>query len=158
MKNTITITLTSLFVLLFVSCNNGYGTSDSDKITQLKDSIAKLHSRLGDSDIVDRGQSSKHDGEYEFTDANKKTWILTINPDNTATIRTKEMAYGSWRCLKDVDYSPWIIFSEDAPTICFEGGEQKGYSLQIFDGYIYHTPEAAQAKNPNKRLKIKKVK
>ena len=100
-------------------------------------------------------------GTYEFTD-DINTWVLSIFEDETAQIKNESgntICYGS--CSDFLEYSNYISvwFSDEYPIIFFPSGEEKGYNLCIYRGanYLYCGSSAANAKNPRKRLTLKKI-
>ncbi len=98
-----------------------------------------------------------YEGTYKFTDKANQTWTLTLNKDKTAQIkRGNELHYGSW----EESSTMYIRFDyEDAPMIYFPFGPDRGTLIAISkDGYIYESIDAKEAKNPRKRLPIKKIK
>lgn len=109
--------------------------------------------------------SSQNNGNYvgtwEFTDNADNVWEVILNSDETCTMGIKGnegVAYGSWEKLNFMNYTPDLTFPDEKPVVCFPDYEMKGiYSPHIIDGYIYKDWQAAKAKNPKKRLPIKKV-
>lgn len=57
-----------------------------------------------------------------------------------------------------MDYTPIIEFTDETPKIWFKSGEERSTELQIYEGFLYKRWDAAQAKNPRKRLPITKIK
>ena len=112
-----------------------------------------------------------HLGVFEFTDRQGNEWILTVKDDKTATIKTKGgeiPAYASWYRYDNMKYATFRC-SERAPMIVFPGSQlymnDNGYfgaeacGYFCIDGkYIYYNSSAADAKNPDLRLPLKKIK
>lgn len=114
-----------------------------------------------------------HLGTFEFKDRLGNEWILTVKNDETATIKTKgsdHPAYASWYKYDNMKYAKFRC-SEKGPMIAFPGSEiymhDNGYAGVIgaeacgyfcIDGkYIYYDSTAADAKNPEFRLPLKKI-
>ena len=98
-------------------------------------------------------------GTYEVTDAVGDTYTIVLNSDESATFTNSRggVRYGSWR---DFPYdAPKLTFSYgETPVIFFSGGESGLDNAIIADGYIYSSNIEYRAKNPKKRLEIRKVK
>lgn len=113
----------------------------------------------------------RHIGTFEFTDRQGHEWVLTVKEDKTATIKVKtgtSPAYASWYKYDNMAYASFRC-SERAPMIVFPGSELYMNSNGVFgaeacgyfciDGhYIYSNSRAADAKNPDQRLPLKKIK
>lgn len=100
-------------------------------------------------------------GVYEFSD-NVNTWVMEINSDETAIIYNKknpngEKAYGSWYKYKTMKCAH-PSFSDKAPIVWFPSGEETMRYPYFNDEWIYYDSSAADAKNPNLRLPLKKIK
>ena len=100
---------------------------------------------------------------YQFTDKDNKTWVLTTNRDESATlkcVKSDEVYYGSWKDYSDINIGIYISFEyDDCPEMRFSSTElKKQATLNIKDGYVYETSDAAKANNPRKRLPIKSSK
>lgn len=105
-------------------------------------------------------------GTFEINDGHLGPIVLKVNDDETATIRYKDsetIYYGSW--YKSDKY---VMFHFDGEQIyinrpkavpqLYIGGTSKFLGdFVLFDGYLYTSPSAANAKNPNERLEYKRV-
>lgn len=105
-------------------------------------------------------------GTFEINDGHLGPIVLKVNDDETATIKYKDwetIYYGSW--YKSDKY---VIFHFDGEQIyinrpkavpqLYIGGTSKFLrDFVLFDGYLYTSPSAANAKNPNERLEYKRV-
>lgn len=100
---------------------------------------------------------------YQFTDKDNKTWVLTINREESANlkcVKSNEVYYGSWWDASNINIGIDINFEyDDCPEMRFSSTElRKQTTLNIKDGYVYETSDAAKANNPRKRLPIKSSK
>lgn len=100
-------------------------------------------------------------GTYEFSD-NINTWVLIVNNDETAVIYNKSKGgnvkgYGSWYKYSTMKYATFH-FHDKAPIVWFPSGEETMSSPRLTEDWIYYDSSAADAKNPEKRLPVKKVK
>lgn len=116
-------------------------------------------------------QANEFIGTFEFTDKSNNVWVLIVKADETATIKNKDgksTAYASWYKYNSMRYAHFSC-SDRAPMITFPGSElyaqDYGYigpaacAYFCIDGeYIYYDFHAADAKNPELRLPIKKIK
>lgn len=98
-------------------------------------------------------------------------WVLIVKADETATIKNKDgksTAYASWCKYNSVRYAHFSC-SDRAPMITFPDSElyiqdyghigPAACAYFCIDGeYIYYDSDAADAKNPELRLPIKKIK
>lgn len=176
-----------LFVGVFGLTLAGCGGSDSARIAELEAQIEELKSNkdtngstsatsVDDSyssttssyrssyrSLRDEEEDAKKRGvgTYEFTDEVGHTWVIVLKSDETATCSLKDgsnLCYASWDPTNFLDYAPGLEFNDESPVVWFPSGQEKLYLPHIVDGYLYDTGSDAQAKNPRKRLKIKKVK
>lgn len=100
-------------------------------------------------------------GAYEFSD-NIHTWVLVVNNDETAYIYNKDQgesvkAYGSWYKFSHMKAASFR-FSDKAPIVWFQGGETRLSYPYLTKDWIYYDSSAADAKNPEKRFPVTKVK
>ena len=116
-------------------------------------------------------QANEFIGTFEFTDNSNNVWVLIVKADETATIKNKDgksTAYASWYKYNSMRHAHFSC-SDRAPMITFPGSElyaqDYGYigpaacAYFCIDGeYIYYDFHAADAKNPELRLPIKKIK
>lgn len=182
MKNGILIFVACMMSLVVASCGGGSNSSEADRIAQLEDSIRKIQSdkivdgnneskaeSCSDDDSFSNSSQSKSvdsfggdvEGTYEFSD-NINTWVLVVNGDETAYIYNKAKgngvkAYGSWYKYDHMKYAAFS-FSDKAPRVFFPSGDETLRSPRINNEWIYYNSSAADAKNPEKRLPLKKIK
>jgi lipoprotein len=100
-------------------------------------------------------------GAYEFSD-NIHTWVLVVNNDETAYIYNKDQgesvkAYGSWFKYSNMKAASFT-FSDKAPRVWFQGDETSLRDPYLTKDWIYFDFSAANAKNPEKRFPVTKVK
>ena len=169
-------------LMMTASCGN---KAEQDRIAQLEAEISKLkgeehnesssfssrkESGYSSESYNDYSSSEKvssepqtfssYVGTYKFTDESNKTWVLSLNSDKTAQIKSgDELHYGAWDEYESLN-TMYIRFDyDDASMIYFPFGENRGTLMAISkDGYIYASVDAKDAKNPRKRLPIKKIK
>ena len=168
----------SVLALVLTGCSN---SSDQKRIAQLEAEIAKLkgeESREIESE-EDNSMDSYNDyssttsnessepqiyssfvGIYKFKDEANKTWILSLNSDGTAQIKSgDELHYGSWKDYAVINSMHIKFDLEDVPLIHFPYGQHRGTLMELSkNGYLYAHPDAKEAKNPRKRLPVKKIK
>lgn len=168
-------------LMMTTSCGN---KAEQDRIAQLEAEIAKLKgeeynesssfSSSKERDYSSEGYNdysssekvssepqifSSYVGTYKFTDESNKTWVLSLNSDKTAQIKSgDELHYGSWEDHEMIN-TMYIKFDyDDAPIVYFPLGGERGTMMAISkDGFIYKDMDAKDAKNPRKRLPIKKL-
>lgn len=170
----------SVLSLVLVSCSN---SADQNRIAQLERELAQLKNAnvkenvssseverdySSDNTNVGSDNSSSRDesgtgfvGEYEFVDKVGVVWVLIIKNDNTATFNIKGDGYMYYASWDDSPYNvPCLKFSswEDSPYINFQSGKETINYACVTDEFIYESNSAFCAKNPRKRLPIKKVK
>lgn len=100
-------------------------------------------------------------GTYEVKDKIGQTLVLTLKDDKTATVTLEgKTYYCSWKRSANIgDGEVELRFSDDPPALVFEGGvAETMYYPEILGGWLYYNYTARKAKNPNRRLAIKKVK
>lgn len=100
-------------------------------------------------------------GTYEVTDKIGQTMVITLKEDKTATVTLDgKTYYCSWNRYANIgDGEVEVSFSDDPPALVFEGGvAETMYGPEILGGWLYYDYTARKAKNPNRRLQIKKVK
>ncbi|MCC8070222.1 MAG: hypothetical protein LIO90_00275 [Bacteroidales bacterium] len=104
-------------------------------------------------------------GTYEFSD-DFNTWEITVNPDETCTIVNKSkggetIGYGSWRHYNLYGGHYGVSFDDLVPQVWFEGeGDFSRLSRpDITDDlqWIYKDDSSLKAKNPKKRLPLRKT-
>lgn len=124
---------------------------------RLEEEKAKQQSLVGTFEITEEGKG------------NVRTVVLTVNEDETATMRYKNseyVHYGSWYKYNHMKYAKFHFVEEDnfatshstIPHLCFDVINNRELSdFVLMDGYLYSSESAAKAKNPNERLKLKRV-
>lgn len=171
-------------LMLTTSCGNN---AEQERIAQLEKELAQLKGENRDkkkasiqedaspassSENSSEASSSSDDltstsptiiyyeGTYKFTDKANQTWTLTLNKDKTAQIKSGDVLhYGSWTEYTSTNVMYISFDYEDAPMIYFPFGPDRGTMIAISkDGYIYESIDAKKAKNPRKRLPIRKIK
>lgn len=100
-------------------------------------------------------------GTYQFKDAKKKTWTVTIKEDYTATIEAnggKEIHYYSWGKYISGDNAITIDGSQsDWAKIYFPDMSFAVLGIIMQDGRVYGDPGAARAKSPKGSFEVKKL-
>ena len=105
-------------------------------------------------------------GTFEINDGHLGPIVLKVNDDETATIRYKDsetIYYGSWyKSDKYVNFhfdgeQIYINRPKAVPQLYIGGTSKFLRDFVLFDGYLYTSPSAANAKNPNERLEYKRV-
>lgn len=100
----------------------------------------------------------------------KHYWVLVVKKDETAIISTKDgytKVYAHWDKYDTMNYAQFSC-SEQGPLIAFPGSDiyinngrfvPKVCGYFCIDGkYIYYDSDAADAKNPDLRLPLTKIK
>lgn len=122
-------------------------------------------------DDSDEQSSGTEDGTltglYQFGDSNA-TWIVQVNKDETARLWKKDdpknVYYGSWNDIAEDDGEIWLdidkmselkIKKTDGDVLDFS--EKFGY-IVIKGKWLYLDGDACKAKDPGKRIAVKKVK
>ena len=110
--------------------------------------------------LSNEASGSRFTGTYQFTDKAGKVWIVNIKDDETATIKVKGESFTYYAEWDDFPYGvPCLQFGfDDAPYANFPSGKEAMHYACIDDNYIYESNSAFSAKNPRKRLPIKKIK
>lgn len=110
--------------------------------------------------LSNEASGSRFTGTYQFTDKAGKVWIVNIKDDETATMNIKGNSYMYYAEWDDSPYGvPLLQFGwDDSPYALFPSGKEGMSYACIDDGYIYCSNTAFSAKNPRKRLPIKKIK
>ena len=134
--------------------------NESSSSTSSYSAVESDYSSSTDNTPSESKTLSSYKGTYKFTDNAGNTWVLTLNDDETAQIkRGNELHYGSWYDYENINRMYIDFAYDDAPVISFPFGQQRGILMAISkDGYIYADMDARNAKNPRKRLPIKKIK
>lgn len=143
---------------------DGKSTQSENKRTQQSEESGNSYvSSSRYTSIRDREDNAKRNaiGTYEVTDEIGNTWVIELKEDETATMHQKGdgyLVYGSWDPTNYLDYAPGLEFFDERPILFFPSGEESLFLPHIVDGYLYEDGSSAQAKNPRKRLSVKKVK
>ena len=167
-----------IFGAFFTSCSSNNDSQSNAQEVNIDSLVnAKVEERLNENANSDLNQDieSNQDentlvGTYEITeDSNSpKTIILTVNADETATMRYKDsehIHYGSWYKYSHMKYakfhfveeSNWATNLSTIPSLYFRAASKDLDNFVIMDGYLYSSSNAADAKNPNERLKLKRI-
>ncbi len=99
-------------------------------------------------------------GTYTVTDELNDTWVFKLNADETATVQKKgsdAISYASLHDWRSINIGVGISFDEYKPNIVLPNGDTIDPTPVIRDGYLYANQNAAQSKNPQRRLKITKT-
>jgi len=100
-------------------------------------------------------------GIYKGTDKLGLAFTIKVNEDETATIEFEkgiETFYGSWDYYNSDGYVQ-LNFIGSAPSFCFKELEAEMALLPcIKDGWLYVNSSALNAKNPEGRIALKKIK
>lgn len=142
----------------------------TEEPTAVEETASRASSSSSNDDYISESYSSSSShsqsagspvGTYEFSD-NINTWVLVVESDETAYIYNKSKGadvkcYGSWYKYSSMKYAA-LSFSDKAPVVWFPSGEETVRYPRINDEWIYYNSSAADAKNPEKRLPLKKVK
>lgn len=107
-------------------------------------------------------------GTYQIDDGHLGPIILTVNEDETATMRYKGddvIWYGSWYKNNNMECANFHFDGEEiyvgrpnvVPQLYIGGTSKFLRDFVLVDGYLYTSFSAARAKNPNERLKFQKV-
>ena len=177
----ISILLIACF-LMFSMTNCGQSSSNDVRIAELKDSIEKLNRKISSQDASLQSQASsvtmsqRHNNEqsifivgtYEITDNRNTTWVLVVESDEdesdegNAYMYDKSKGqniiyYGSWYKYSHMKYARFS-FSDGAPGVFFPSDGMRTRYPCIDSKWFYYNSSAADAKNPELRLPIKKIK
>lgn len=151
-------------LVFLYKCSGDSNTTD-DADVQVTEQTQESETESQNSTYEQKKEAEERNmlGTYEVTDKVGCTFRLTINEDKTANItgvRGENVTYYcSWSDFSVYDAGISIKFSGERPLLYFEGGDNRGTGIYSFlsDGWFYATMEAAQARNPNWRLKAKKI-
>lgn len=120
----------------------------------------------------EKAEQESYVGTFEITEEGKgnvRTIVLTVNDDETATMKYKDsefIHYGSWYKYNHMKYAKFHFVEEDniatshstIPHLRFDVIYNRELSnFVLMDGYLYSSSSAAEAKNPKERLKYKRV-
>lgn len=146
-----------VFVALFDDDEKSNNQGEKEQITKsefIETKSEKAEEKKGNSIV----------GTYEITDRVGCTIHLTLNKDETATIsgvRGEGVTYYcSWHNAEWQGAEIRIDFSDKKPYLVYEGGADDNMleDLYIKEGWIYSGLSNVKSKNPNWRLKLKKIK
>lgn len=171
--------------LVIARCSEN-SSSDKKRIAELEAQLAELKSNNSTNSSLSEEESSYVSsrsttsstpsysqssqsvvGTYEFSD-NINTWVLVVEKEDdgddkgTAYIYNKTKGedvkcYGSWYKYSHMKFAS-LNFSEKAPIVFFPSTEITLRYPYINSEWIYANSSASEAKNPNLRLKLKKIK
>ena len=166
-------------LMMTASCGN---KAEQDRIAQLEAEIAKLKGEdyresssasndenyslpstsqeTDNSSLSNNEKSSRFTGRYQFTDKSGNVWIVNLKDDETATMNIKGDSFLYYAEWDEFPYGvPCLKFGfDDAPYANFPSGRESMYYACITEDYIYNSNSSFSAKNPRKRLPIKKIK
>jgi hypothetical protein len=137
--------------------NDASGKLETDNLVEKVVNVFSSDNKEGNST---NEEESNIPGTYEVTDEIGQTLIFTLKKDNTATVKIKGEEgtyYCSWEPNDNNDIS--LDFSDEPPALMFNGGiTETMYCPEISDGWLYYNYDALKAKNPKRRLPIRKIK
>lgn len=173
-------TLTCLIGSMFVSCGGGNSSElvqlreenrqlreeNRQLIEQLKGTVKyntdSISADIETNEIEDPDTSTDPYGEYEFTDAIGTKWKVIFNNDETAIVEGKGQKH--YASVDEIDNNAYKLnINHNEPTIIFplrntcKTCDSMFLVLDLDNDYIYASNEF-RAKNPDKRLKIEKIK
>ena len=115
----------------------------------------------------EKAKQQSYIGTFEIDDGHLGPIVLTVNDDETATIKYKNgdtIYYGSWYKYDTMKYVQFHFEGEEIyvgrkaiPQLYIGGTSKFLGNFVLLDGYLYTSSSAAKAKNPNERLEYKKV-
>ena len=159
-----------LIGIILTSCGGGSNNAEIARLRaeneQLREQIGNQEKVAGKEAVVEKPtQPSGPVGTYEIKDAAGQKWILKINADESATLENNgKTFYGSWDKSYFATKAPHTFFSEPYDiNIKFPNSEDldaQHMTLDLTNGFIYGNDlsgDALKAKNPRKRLEIKKI-
>ena len=164
--------------IVLISCG-GNSTRDKERIAELEAQIDELKKGGNNADCTSSEENSSNVsstttsstttssqsmvGTYEFSD-NINTWVLVVDiedGDKTCYIYNKSKGddikcYGSWWKMNTQKFAH-LSFSDKVPHVFFPSEESSLSSPCITKDWIYSGFSAAESKNPNLRLPLKKI-
>ena len=191
MKKFFIVFIIMLFIgVIIMSCNPNNSSQNHSSAVDIDSLVnAKVEERLKEKENFDSNKNINQESEinqesginqvensivgtFEITEegrGNVRTIVLTVNDDETATMRYKDsefIHYGSWYKYNHMKYAKFHFVEEDnfatshstIPHLCFDVVNNRELSnFVLMDGYLYSSSSAADAKNPKERLKLKRV-
>lgn len=161
-----------LFLIIFVfvlpaSIGDKSATIDTDTVPDTVVYDNYTYPKEEDSDSIRAVEASSSNepeiecvGTYTVTDELNDTWVFKLNADETATVQKKgsdAISYASLHDWRSINIGVGISFDEYKPNIVLPNGDTIDPTPVIRDGYLYANQNAAQSKNPQRRLKITKT-
>lgn len=174
-----------LFIgVIIMSCNPNNSSQNHSSAVDIDSLVnAKVEERLKEKENFDSNKNINQESEinqesginqvensivgtFEINDGHLGPIVLKVNDDETATIRYKDsetIYYGSWyKSDKYVNFhfdgeQIYINRPKAVPQLYIGGTSKFLRDFVLFDGYLYTSPSAANAKNPNERLEYKRV-
>ena len=160
-----------LFLFFMISCSN---SADKERIAYLEEQIVELRAKVLIKQNENTASSNNDENQYkteisepstngstyEIVDKSNEKWLIILNEDKTLHIHksgSDVIHYGSWS--GPYSGSIWLIMDYDErPRIVFPNTEEFTVMGAINGDYLYSSVDGAKAKNPNKRLQLKKIK
>ena len=167
-----------IYCVILTGCNgnSNYLNSLKAENSSLRDSIEHLNSRIAElqnqqniieptiTDAEDDNQVSQNDdvtGNYQFTDESGRTFLITLNSDESFVItntKTDEKWYGTWTAPSEkYDFIALGCRLSDSPYITYPKGSREFYMQAIKDDYLYDSAKDLKSHNPKARLHIDKL-
>lgn len=160
-KTTLMLLCAIVATLCLVSCSNENPAPENPAPT-----IIHSSNETKEVEVSTSNPEKTHLGKYTFTDAMGYKYTLTMKADETVTLECQSgyssaTHYGSWSdaYLNDFGFYRIDFSYEDSPSMCFtrERIIKEGILyLNVSDNFLYNSFNAARAKNPKIRLKVKR--
>ena len=172
-KTTLMLLCAIVATLCLVSCSNENPAPENPAPTIIHSSnetkeveVSTSNPETKEVEVSTSNPEKTHLGKYTFTDAMGYKYTLTMKADETVTLECQSgyssaTHYGSWSDVHLNDFGFYRINFpyEDSPSMCFtrERIIKEGILfLNVSDNFLYNSFNAARAKNPKIRLKVKR--
>lgn len=164
--NHLLMVIMTTMVMVFASCKEAKEPNASSKVSEPSNSEEIVIPDEENEDVAsNQSEPGSITGVYMFGDANN-TWFIQINSDETARCWNKKdvnnISYGSWttgykegEIWLDIDEFDNIVVNTGKGSLNFD--DAFGH-VTIYGNWLYLDSDAAKAKDPTKRVAIKKVK
>lgn len=177
--------LPALFFVILVSCGGGNKDAEiaqlKEEIAQLKSqqnsqqnsSISEETYSTQMDEPVSQNQTEQsiesapqkttnYIGTYTFTDGLDNNWNIILNSDNTAQIKNQNKTFYCEYSISSTNDNVVIIDVSGGhdPYIPVSGGKKECFyypTMDLENLYLYNSTTAYKAKNPELRLKLKKI-
>ena len=152
-KYILSIFTIALFAVGFVASDEEESANNTNK-EQKQETKEKVEEKKEDNIF----------GTYEVTDKEGTTLLITLNEDESATVKIKgsgKTYYCYWRDYRSIKDGISVSFEggKERPIPVFEGGiDEHSLNWIIKDGWLYSYYDTARANNPEWRLKATKIK